>query len=31
MSIVRAIQTAYETARGRKWDTIYWAVDLHGV
>ncbi len=31
MSIVRAIQNAYDTARSRNWDTIYWAIDLHGV
>lgn len=31
MSIITAIDNAYRTARNRKWDTIYWAIDLHGV
>lgn len=31
MSIVRAIHRAYKTAVDRNWDTIYWAIDLHGV
>jgi hypothetical protein len=29
--ISKAIQRAYAIARERKWDTIYWAIDLHGV
>lgn len=31
MSIAKAIVRAYETMRERRWDTIYWAIDLHGV
>jgi hypothetical protein len=31
MSIAKAIERAYKVARDRRWDTIYWAVDLHGV
>lgn len=31
MSILRAISRAYRTMEERKWDTIYWAIDLHGV
>lgn len=31
MSIVKVINQAYETARKRNWDTVYWAIDLHGV
>lgn len=31
MSIISAIDHAYHTARSRNWDTIYWAIDLHGV
>jgi hypothetical protein len=26
-----AIQRAYQTMEKRGWDTIYWAIDLHGV
>ena len=29
--IAKAIQRAYKTMRERRWDTIYWAIDLHGV
>lgn len=29
--IVKAINHAYKTAKARNWDTIYWAIDLHGV
>lgn len=29
--IAKAIARAYETMRERNWDTIYWAIDLHGV
>lgn len=29
MSIKKAIRRAYETARSRNWDKIYWAIDLH--
>lgn len=28
--ISRAIERAYQILRERKWDTVYWAVDLHG-
>ena len=31
MSIIKAIERAYRTMEERGWDTIYWAVDLHGV
>ena len=31
MSISTAITRAYEVMHLRNWDTIYWAVDLHGV
>lgn len=31
MSIIRAVERAYKVMRDRNWDTIYWAVDLHGV
>jgi hypothetical protein len=31
MGIIKAIDRAYRTKEERKWDTIYWAVDLHGV
>lgn len=31
MSIIRAVHRAYSTAVDRNWDTIYWAIDLHGV
>jgi hypothetical protein len=29
--ILTAIERAYRVMHERKWDTIYWAVDLHGV
>jgi hypothetical protein len=29
--IAKAIQRAYKTMRERNWDTVYWAIDLHGV
>jgi hypothetical protein len=29
--IIKAIERAYRVMRERKWDTIYWAIDLHGV
>lgn len=29
--LVDAIDRAYQTMRERNWDTIYWAIDLHGV
>lgn len=29
MSILRAIDRAYKLLEERKWDTIYWAIDLH--
>lgn len=28
--IERAIKRAYQVMRERDWDTVYWAVDLHG-
>lgn len=28
--ITRAISRAYRVMRERNWDTVYWAVDLHG-
>lgn len=28
--IIHAIQNAYNIAEKRKWDKIYWAIDLHG-
>jgi hypothetical protein len=31
MSVIKAIDRAYDIARKRKWDTVYWAIDLHGV
>ena len=31
MSIIKAIARAYKTMEERNWDTIYWAIDLHGV
>lgn len=31
MSIFTAVARAYEKMEERGWDTIYWAVDLHGV
>lgn len=30
MSILRAIKRAYDVMEERNWDTVYWAVDLHG-
>lgn len=30
MSILRAINRAYSVMKERDWDTVYWAVDLHG-
>ena len=29
--IINAIKNAYDTMHARKWDTLYWAIDLHGV
>lgn len=29
--IVKAIRRAYQVMEERNWDTIYWAIDLHGV
>jgi len=29
--IIDAIKRAYKTARERGWDSVYWAIDLHGV
>jgi hypothetical protein len=29
--ITTAIARAYDTMKARNWDTIYWAIDLHGV
>lgn len=31
MSIIKAIDRAYQVMVSRKWDTVYWAIDLHGV
>lgn len=31
MSIIKAIEKAYILNKQRNWQTIYWAVDLHGV
>lgn len=31
MSIVTAVAKAYAVMQARNWDTVYWAVDLHGV
>jgi hypothetical protein len=31
MSILKAVERAYRVMEERDWDTIYWAVDLHGV
>jgi hypothetical protein len=31
MSLMRAIAGAYKKMIERNWDTVYWAVDLHGV
>ena len=30
MSIIKAIERAYSLLHERNWDTIYWAIDLHG-
>lgn len=30
MSIVEAIDRTYKYALGKEWDTLYWAIDLHG-
>lgn len=30
-SIIKAVKRAYQVMEERKWDTIYWAIDLHGV
>lgn len=30
MSLTTAITRAYSTMKERDWDTIYWAIDLHG-
>ena len=30
MSIVKAIERAYSLLEERNWNTIYWAIDLHG-
>lgn len=30
MSIIKAIERAYSLLQERNWDTIYWAIDLHG-
>lgn len=30
MSLLRAINRAYNVMKERNWDTVYWAVDLHG-
>lgn len=31
MSIVKSVAKAYAVMKERNWDTVYWAVDLHGV
>lgn len=31
MSIANSIINAYRTMYDRKWDKVYWAIDLHGV
>lgn len=31
MSIIKAVDRAYRTMKERNWDTVYWAIDLHGV
>lgn len=31
MSLIKAIERAYKIKEERNWDTIYWAIDLHGV
>ena len=30
MSIIKSIERAYSLLQERSWDTIYWAIDLHG-
>ena len=30
MSIIKAIERAYQIKEERNWDTIYWCIDLHG-
>lgn len=30
MSIIKSIDRAYSLLQERNWDTIYWAIDLHG-
>ena len=30
MSIIKSIERAYSLLQERNWDTIYWAIDLHG-
>lgn len=30
MSIIKAVERAYSLLQERNWDTIYWAIDLHG-
>lgn len=30
MSIIKAVKRAYSLLQERNWDTIYWAIDLHG-
>lgn len=29
--IIKAIERAYAVMQQRNWDTVYWAIDLHGV
>lgn len=29
--IINAIERAYKVMKERNWDTVYWAIDLHGV
>jgi hypothetical protein len=29
--IVNAIKRAYQVMQDRQWDTVYWAIDIHGV
>lgn len=29
--LINAIEQAYRIKKSRDWDTIYWAIDLHGV
>lgn len=30
MSIIKSVERAYSLLQERNWDTIYWAIDLHG-